>query len=219
MAASFSGSASAAFVHQDFLTPGDNRTTLDESTGLEWLKLSSTKGMSLQQVSAELNAGGRFYGWRLPTGEEVETLISGMFPTLTFNNSTPDAGTLLTFYGSYSSTWYTWMGKPDAGSSYANSFGLYYQEVNGVNKVLITGVKNVNSKVNIYDDYYSSTYSATYTGGNGVGVFLVKDDIPATVPPLVSDVPAPLAAWSIGFGAMLFGYRRKCKKSDTLTSN
>lgn len=216
-----SGSASASYVHQDFATSGDNLTTLDQSTGIEWLKLSATKGMNLEQVSAKMGSGGLFDGWHFPTGDEVEALISRLIP-LSFNNTQPDSASTLTstfHYGAYATSWYTWMGKPDYGSGYNISYGLHYQEVNGTNKILMTGVRNANTKVYIYEDYYSPEYSSTFIGGDSYGVFLVKNDIPTTTPPLVSDVPAPLASWVIGLGAILFGYRRKCKKTDTLTSN
>lgn len=214
-----SGTASAAYVHQDYATSGDGLTTLDQSTGIEWLKLSATKGMSLNQVAAEMGAGGRFDGWRFPTGEEVESMIVGMFPSLVFKNTEPDSPTTLSssfHYGAYATSWYTWMGKPDYGSGYNTSFGLYYQTVNGADKILMTGFNNVNSKVNIYEDYYGASYSNSYIGGSGFGVFLVKGDGGPVVPPTdgdiitpPSDVSSPFAAAFLGLASMILGWRRK----------
>jgi hypothetical protein len=59
-----STSANAAII--------DNGTyTTDTSTGLDWLDLTATAGMSYNQVSAELGAGGIFEGWTYATRAQV----------------------------------------------------------------------------------------------------------------------------------------------------
>jgi hypothetical protein len=53
----------------------DNGTyTTDTSTGLDWLDLTATAGMSYNQVSAELGAGGMFEGWTYATRAQVTGL-------------------------------------------------------------------------------------------------------------------------------------------------
>jgi len=213
-----SGTASAAYVHQDYATSGDGLTTLDQSTGIEWLKLSVTKGMSIEQVAAKMGAGGLFDGWRFPTGEEVESVLGAIVP-IKLNNSTPNASTTSTARLPYEpawTDWSTWFGKTYNGSSTSFSFGLYIQNVGSGSKVLMSGMNIENSNINIYDDN-NGGYSTSMSPSQKFGVFLVKNSTPIVTPP--SDVPAPLASWGIGLGAILFGYRRKCKKTDTLASN
>lgn len=50
----------------------DNGTyTTDTATGLDWLDLTATAGMSYNQVTAELGAGGLFEGWTYATRAQV----------------------------------------------------------------------------------------------------------------------------------------------------
>ncbi|MEG3764920.1 hypothetical protein [Alteromonas sp. 14N.309.X.WAT.G.H12] len=73
------GSANAELVETDWLTDGDGLATLDTTTGLEWLDLTVTDSLSINEVSLELGEGGDYEGWRLPTAEEVEALIISYF--------------------------------------------------------------------------------------------------------------------------------------------
>tara|TARA_B100000949_G_C14182181_1_gene407953 strand:- start:30 stop:269 length:240 start_codon:yes stop_codon:yes gene_type:complete len=63
---------------------GDSAATYDSTSNLEWLKLTQTDNMSIADVQAELALGsdGQFYGWRLPTESEVETMMTNMFGSL-----------------------------------------------------------------------------------------------------------------------------------------
>jgi hypothetical protein len=70
----FITSAHAGFVHTDWKAEGDNAATLHEDTGIEWLKLTNTFMMSIEQVSSN----AEFDGWRLPTPTEVNTLMNSI---------------------------------------------------------------------------------------------------------------------------------------------
>lgn len=203
LASSISLSAHAGFVSQSYLVDGDNKVTFDESSGLSWLKLSETQGLSINQVSAQLGAGGAFSGWRLPTGEEVEALFVSMFPELKFNNATPDATTFHTGSASraYAYRWQGWMGSSSNGGSWM-SYGIYTQKT-------ATGVKFLSAGA----DYLAQLFEDLYSGGgysldyknSAYGVFLVKGSPEGGV----SDVPAPLVAM-FGLGALfLAGFRRR----------
>lgn len=50
--------------------------TTDTATNLDWLDLTQTLGMSYDNVSAQLVAGGTFDGWRFASGDEFNLLIS-----------------------------------------------------------------------------------------------------------------------------------------------
>jgi len=63
------GSASAELIKVDLSETGSLGVTLDSDTGLEWLGLRSTLGMSMNEA---LTA---FSGWRLATEFEVNTVV------------------------------------------------------------------------------------------------------------------------------------------------
>ena len=82
----FSLTANAGFVKTDWKSSGDSLSVLHEETGKEWLSLTQTDGMSINQVIAQLGNGGTFDGWRLPTASEVEVMLKDSF--LGFNLKT-----------------------------------------------------------------------------------------------------------------------------------
>ena len=61
----------AELVPADFNAPGDGLLTRDVITGLEWLDLSVTRGLSFNEVAAQTEAGGPLEGFRHATREEV----------------------------------------------------------------------------------------------------------------------------------------------------
>jgi len=63
------GTAQAALV-----ALGDYTT--DTDTGLDWLDLDLTLGMSFNQVNAELGAGGLFDGWSVATLDQAHTFLT-----------------------------------------------------------------------------------------------------------------------------------------------
>ena len=50
--------------------------TTDTSSGLDWLDLTETSGLSYRNVSSELGAGGIYDGWVYATSSQVVTLWS-----------------------------------------------------------------------------------------------------------------------------------------------
>ena len=63
------GTAQAALV-----ALGDYTT--DTDTGLDWLDLDLTLGMSFNQVNAELGTGGLFEGWQVATLDQAQTFLT-----------------------------------------------------------------------------------------------------------------------------------------------
>ena len=59
------------FIHTDWRSEGDKLSTLDTTSGLEWLKLPETLGKSISEVEGLLGAGQQYEGWRIPTSDEV----------------------------------------------------------------------------------------------------------------------------------------------------
>jgi PEP-CTERM motif-containing protein len=66
--------ASAALVSENS-SYGTNTLTLDTSTGLEWLDLTLTQNMSINQVSGQLGAGQQFAGFQYAHATDLHTLI------------------------------------------------------------------------------------------------------------------------------------------------
>jgi len=49
--------------------------TFDTQSGLEWLDLNQTQGLSFDEVSAQLGAGGTYAGYRYATTAEAQNLL------------------------------------------------------------------------------------------------------------------------------------------------
>ena len=56
----FSASANAEFILMDWEEEGDQQIAYDDATEMEWLTLSNTLGMSLNEVLSETADGGLF---------------------------------------------------------------------------------------------------------------------------------------------------------------
>jgi len=69
-------SAQAALVESDWKNAGDTLATLDTDTGIEWLDLTQTLGMSINEASGDV-----FEDWRFPTKSEVSQMMDNAFPS------------------------------------------------------------------------------------------------------------------------------------------
>jgi MYXO-CTERM domain-containing protein len=79
--ASFSHFASADLVEADWQNAGDNKAVLDTSSGLTWLDFTETHFYTRGDLLNDLSSV--FSGWRLPTANEVSSLMAGAMPNLT----------------------------------------------------------------------------------------------------------------------------------------
>jgi len=61
-------------VHAELVDNGSY--TSDTASGLDWLDLTETRGLSYNTVLAQMNSGGRFDGWTYATREQVNGLLS-----------------------------------------------------------------------------------------------------------------------------------------------
>ncbi len=68
--------AHAQLSNSDWQSPGDGQILDDSSTGLQWLGLDETAGLSYNQVAAQLGAGGTFAGFSFATESQVDTLFA-----------------------------------------------------------------------------------------------------------------------------------------------
>lgn len=60
-------------VERDYLTAGDGLITYDKSTGLEWLDVNFTQGLSILEVEAIASIWAD--GWQWTTVEQMETMF------------------------------------------------------------------------------------------------------------------------------------------------
>jgi hypothetical protein len=198
----FSGAANAEFSVVDWQEEGDSNIAQDSETGLDWLRLTNTQGMSINEVVDELGEGGDFEGWRLATSTEVQTMIENVYPQFDFSD---DEGTTVTYsktytggsdyYSALRTTWAETLGlryyTTSSGSNrYWTGYGLYLNdEANAEsladNEVLMSGFgyrKSDGGQANqykyyayIHNDYSHADYSTDYSNAS-YGVYLVSDE-------------------------------------------
>jgi hypothetical protein len=212
-------SASAQLISTDWKSTGDKLATLDESTGIEWLDLTQTDGMSIDTAESLLSS--RFEGWRLPTRSEVTQLMVNAFPSQAsyvqgagawnWSNRTTDneADNFRLLFGTTQFT-----------SSYDNTRGMFKNDPGVQSSVLYSGV---NDRKN--DDFITLYSNANVTNdtnysNDSIGVYLVSDggttqsslndpSLNANNANAPSSVPLPATAALLGLGLLGFGARRK----------
>ena len=209
--------ASAAFVSTDWKVAGDKLAVLDEMTGLEWLNLTQTRGMSIDEARS-LIEDGYFSGWRVPTNEEVESLFTNWFPTLNVFSETRISRTnLSTGEGQRYIAFNTLLGNGvRASGNY--TIGFYFDENNIVRRA---GV-DVNDVGRLYTLNMPEVYSETSTASS-YSVFLVSDggvtlssmNDPTlninnpNAPINMADVSAPAGLAAAGVLMLMLGARRR----------
>ena len=67
-------SANVIPTEADWKVAGDGLITYDANTGLEWLDLTVTAGMTHDDVFAQLGSGGAYEGWHFASTSQVSTL-------------------------------------------------------------------------------------------------------------------------------------------------
>ena len=237
-----SNMASAAYVSLDWQTEGDGLAFLDEDAGLEWLQLTQTDSMSLNEVLSELEAGGIFEGWRLATASEVSSLateMTGYSTKQNINDQTENNESVTELYEDFSEA-FGWLYTKTSGSSWDvhydyRSYGLYLDGDN----VLMSGVrwrKNPQSSTEThyssysYVDYDSSvTNYTTSFSDESYGVFLVGDggatlstqkdmSLVANNPIHATSVPEPTGIALFGAGLLGLGVVKKTPTHNRSTS-
>jgi len=155
----YSPLSSATLINADYLNAGDNLAVLDQNTGLEWLDLTLTHGLS---YSAALDFDSNY---RYATNNEVETLFESVFGKPVFN-----AGG---YAGSITGN------LKDLAINFSNLFGSFnnrvsyglYKDENSIIRMM--GVYRVNP--NLYGLDFSSNYNHLLNTGNiSYSTYLVK---------------------------------------------
>jgi hypothetical protein len=215
-----SGAANASFVYTDWKSSGDKKSLLHEETGLEWLRLSSTRGQSINSVTADLDT--TYDGWRLPTNDEIEEVMGAMF----------GGG-----YLQYSARTQRYNAQSRAAVDFARKFGqgdtsaahhyALYKDEDDIVRLFGAYVNGGNgSYANVYALEHASTYTESTVLGKYGGVFLVSDGGTTYSSQLdpslnmnnqsapINDVPAPFIGAMLSGLALLGFSRRKAEKSS-----
>ncbi|MFQ3188915.1 MAG: hypothetical protein ACI936_000035 [Paraglaciecola sp.] len=212
-------SASAQLISTDWKSTGDKLATLDESTGIEWLDLTQTDGMSIDTAESYLSS--RFEGWRLPTRSEVTQLMVNAFPSQasymqgsgarSFNYSTTD---------NEADNFRHLFGTAYASSSWDYILGMFKNDPGGQYSVLRSGVADrrddnygsLYSNINTTNDtsYSTTSYSVYLVSDGGTTQSSLNDpSLNANNANAPSSVPLPATAALLGLGLLGFGARRK----------
>jgi len=191
--------AKAELLTRDVYAPGDQKAVSDTVSGLDWLSLTETFGMSVDSVKAQLGAGGLFEGWRLPDAGESFAILAQIFegvPSTTTNIYGAE-------YNAMSETWKQVFGAVDGANGNFMSFGLFFSRAGGSYKI---------AGVDYYNGVTSGATGYSSTGVNGAfsnpyyGVFLVRDT-PIDNISEPTDVPAPAMLWVVALVAGLMSRR------------
>ena len=159
----FSFASHAELVSTDWKTTGDELATLDTETGIEWLDLSETHELSIDNVVSMTSAGGKFEGWRLPTQAEVTVLFHTLFPA----GISTGKLTSTEKYGADITSFYELFGYTSTDAS--RSYGLYQRD--NTSEVRMAGVSGSDTVfANYSHPLYSTSLSHQY-----YGVWLVSD--------------------------------------------
>lgn len=189
----------------DLFVPGDGAATFVEDTGLNWLDLTFTFGMSVPEVQSDLSLGGLLDGsWRVAELSEIDALLTayGFTPDSGCNNgaqhcspSGENAAAAVNFVFDLKAT--------GAGSA----AGLFQNEnlVDGlIGRAFVDhgNFGSPGSTVDARSDFFELiTYSSS-----AEGVFLVQNAFPQEDP---ETIPAPAPAWLFVFGLGVLGVLRR----------
>ena len=183
--------ASATLIQADLNTTGDGLLTIDTATGLEWLDVVATLGLSFNQANASNFA--TVQGFRHATALEVLTLFeaAGLTNALPRRADNYAGGLLL-------------LGLMGPGTDFGNVFEIegFYDTGNAALTSIVvvdyTKEPNGNGVAFIDDiDLFAADYLSVYTGN-----FLVRQSTP---------VPEPATLGLLGLGLSGVGFARRHK--------
>lgn len=199
----FSGAANAELISTHYITNGDNRATLDTTTGKEWLDLSFTDSRSINWILNETKKGGSLEGWRLPLYDEVRGLMSYVKDESKFSEFISLFGDTRSFkFDNYTRTWSQGLVLNDDGNIFIE--GAYHDDFGG-------GENLLSLEVSALSYSQSSSNSGVFLVSNGGLTWSSRNDAEIQEIQNSFSVPVPLLGASSIAMLSLFGARRKSK--------
>ena len=203
-----SSNINAATISIDWQSTGDGLITRDTSSGLDWLDLTQTTGMTYDSVIAGQVAGGQFDGWRYASVDEVNTLLKTNFgidlyaSNFTVGPMPAGLATAISFLGDTSSS---------GNAEWTGITGVTNQKDADRARHLSVGAEywtTTQTFFNRVDPNLNTSYRWDNSFYNGSGSWLV-----ATTPwEPAAVVPVPAAVWLLGSGLIgLIGIARRKK--------
>jgi hypothetical protein len=205
-------SVQAELVSTDWKNTGDGLATLDTATGIEWLDLTQTDGMSINQAEGLTVVGSTFDGWRLPTRAEVTQMMVNAFPS--------QASLLQSSEGGWDKTSFTTDNEADrfrmlfgeTDITHASGDVSYGRYKNNSGQAYISGVRDTRSDDNVFITSNFSVASDYNITDHRHGVYLVSDGgttLDSQLDPTINEnnvnyvAPAPSVETSAGSGLSL----------------
>jgi len=197
----------------------------NQDTGMEWLALSATAGLSYNEalIDANTNHGS---GWVYAQQADVEALMYDFFPNYSQTSSSRDGGQEFCpesgcydsdrrqaaelFYGLFGTARYQSIQNTGELMQTDYATGLVMSPLGTWTQLSTYGIKHRyrtttgydTDTLNTYMDYAGTTPD-TFTGSEAYGIWMVQD---------VSAVPVPAAVWLFGSGLIgLVGMARRKK--------
>lgn len=210
--AAISFSSQAELLKGDWLVEGDNRSLYDTETGLTWLSITETRGLSVSEMRDELANNEIYDGFRYATEDEVFALT---IPHMNYNiaQDTGSSG-LWTNIGNGATDWFRYMF--DSRNKYLHALNYdyimyaYFENDESDTYLSHLGVnccewaRYVNTHTNLNDTVKDSTSGHFIVKSGAQGLFAAEN------PEYAASVPlAPTAAI---LGISLLGLSRRRKK-------
>jgi hypothetical protein len=217
-------SASAEFIKTDWKEVGDNLAVVDKGTGLEWLNLSQTDGMSISQVDTLLST--TFYGWRFPSRNEVNiamtslTGVDAITPSdnVTVKYSEEGVQKAIAYEDALGSTG---VSRTQASDNTHYSYGHYYDDPTDLGSLIyfggVTYYYDNGYMSAVYDDNVRNNDAYTFSH-QLYGVYLVSEGgttlSSINDPSINATANVPLPATTVLLGLGLLGFFAPRKKSS-----
>lgn len=188
--------AHAVLIEVDWQLANDTSLTYDTATGLEWLDVTETAGLSYNQVSAELGAGGAYEGFVFASQQQ----ILGLFSSIGLPDEIPNLP--------------EYLGGETEIASLLNFWGVTWDLGTGERTEFLTS-NNTNLQPG---EHWSGRVFWLEVGDTGVtSEYLARSDdysnatIGSALVRTVSPVPVPAAVWffMVGLISLLGVSRRK----------
>ena len=210
--------ANAAFISRDWSNLNDSAITFDTITGIEWLDLSETVGLTFTDVLAQTGVGGEYYGWRYANLSEVETLFTNFGFELASQHLTPvtqeeldSINQISSFMGDTLGNWYdTWQSLPGYGSGVWGITGEFSETRPDRLYSFYAQTADYDETFILQSDNYTIHYEAS--AQDYLGSFLVAGiQGPVSFPePPTTTVPLPASVWLFASGLVgLLGFRKR----------